>query len=1022
MNNSRPTAYTPLESLFLFQLLGKYGFLNDSFDRIAQELQSNPLVSEQEEYDAGRLTPDALQQLALQLLSEEQRREAGAAAERGVNGLSPTSKKRKLQGPPLPTLKEAHDHPEKLPILVDRLYARFRDELVRQIREDERLYQEREREIDEIERGEWDERIKQEQRVDDAANDGVPPEEDVRRAKSKGNATPTPKPTPIPIPVPTSTPAPAVPVPAPAPTPAPVQAPALVQPRIQEPTKRVEAAPASTLPTPVAPPAPPPQPLPEKRPLQPSPSPLVPATSTTAPPPPPPPAIRSANEQRHFAPDGRPPPETARTSNGTTPVLQHPQMAPGYGPHPGHTAQLHVPDGAQRPETLPKAKSPVPGQQGQAQAPPLKWEPPYQPPHHPPHQTPVPSPRLPYTSGASRPPGYSPHVPSSAPQAPQQAPQHAPQHTPQYVPQHVQNYAQGRPTSGQTVAQPRFPTPGTSAPSPPVLLPPQNTGQIPPPLQSLPVNATPDGTGQHGPHQRPPSATVIASPTPNVPRNAYVHPTPVLPTSTPVRPPSGLAATHPAIATTKPLTQTIQPPQLPTSVRHPQTPSHPRPQHPPKQPSAPATPSQPQHAKGIPRSYGAQYNQHPKPPGSSDVIQRPQPPVQTPVSTPRPPYISQVPTPSAVSDALYVIRGHGTKWTSTPTPSTPRISNAESHFDIESPAFEPLSPPTRPAQPPKPSPNMQKDSSKPVMKTDTTKSRGRPSQVAHKVETSSRNAEVPPEAELPGPSIKNEEATPQTLQEAMDTAANETPKGRTPAAMNAQSNKRKRQGSPLSRGPPTPATHVLWTRAFHKISMTALDQIIGHRYANMFANPIKPRLAPGYYEIILRPQDLKGIQKAITAGSKAAAATVATMPDVDPNSPAVWLPISIDLVPPRGIINIAQLERELIHMFANAIMYNPDPQRGLGPSFLRSYQSNSEEGEDLRGYEFDENGVVKETRNMFAEVEKLLGDLRNEVVPRAQAIGSGSRSVSAAVGESNTVEDDGGDEQAGDAKRRRIRG
>ncbi|KAI0485414.1 hypothetical protein F4859DRAFT_380889 [Xylaria cf. heliscus] len=1019
MNNSRPTAYTPLESLFLFQLLSKYGFINGSFDRIAQELQSNPLVSEQEEYDAGRLTPDALQQLALQLLSEEQRREAEAAAEKGVNGLSPTSKKRKLQSPPLPTLKEAHEHPEKLPILVDRLYARFRDELVRQIREDERLYQEREREVDEIERGEWDEKIKQERRVDDAASNGIPPEEDVRRTKPKGHATPipVPTPTPTPIPIPTSTTVPALtPAPTPVPAPTAVQAPILVQPSIQESAKRVEATPASTLPTPVAPPAPPPQQLPEKRPLQPSPSPLVPATPTPATVAPPA-AIRSANKQRHFAPDGRPPPEPARTPNGTAPVLQHPQMAPGYGPRPASTTQLHVPDGTQRPENLPKAKGPVLGQQGQAQATALQWEPPYQPPHHPPHQTPVPSPRLPFPSGAPRPPGYSPHIPSGAPQAPQIPPQHAPQH----VPQHPQNYAQGRQAPGQTVAQPRFPTPSTSAPSPPVLLPPQNAGQIPPPLQSLPVNATPDGTGQHVPHQRSPSAPVIASPAPNIPRNTYGHQTTVLPTSTPIRPPSGLAATHPAIAAVKPSTQTIQPPHLSTPVRHHQPPSHARPQHPPQQVSAPTTPSQPQHAKSNARSYGAQYNQHPKPPAGSDVMQRPQPPVQTPVSTPRPPYISQVHTPSSVNDASYVIRGHGTKWTSTPTPSTPRVQNAESYFDIESPAFEPLSPPPRPAQPPKTSSNAEKDNSKSVMKTDTTKSRGRLSRVTHKVETASENAEGPPEPDLPGPNIKNEEATPQTLQEAIDTAANQTPPGRTPAAMNAQSNKRKRQDSPLNRGPPTPATHVLWTRAFHKISMTALDQIIGHRYANMFANAIKPRLAPGYYEIILRPQDLKGIQKAITAGSKAAAATVATMVDVDANSPAVWLPISIDLVPPRGIINIAQLERELIHMFANAIMYNPDPQRGLGPSFLRSYQSNSEEGEDLRGYEFDENGVVKETRNMFAEVEKLLGDLRNEVVPRAQAIGSGSRSVSA-VGESSAVEDDGGDEQAGDAKRRRIRG
>ncbi|KAJ2971167.1 hypothetical protein NUW58_g9493 [Xylaria curta] len=168
MNNSRPTAYTALESLFLFQLLSKHGFINGSFDRIAQELQNTPLILEQSEYDAGRLTPGALQQLALQLLSEEQRREADAAAEKGTNGVSPSSKKRKLPNPPLPTLKEAHEHPEKLPVLVDRLYARFRDEIVRQIREDERLYQQQEREIDEIERGEWDKRINQERRADNA--------------------------------------------------------------------------------------------------------------------------------------------------------------------------------------------------------------------------------------------------------------------------------------------------------------------------------------------------------------------------------------------------------------------------------------------------------------------------------------------------------------------------------------------------------------------------------------------------------------------------------------------------------------------------------------------------------------------------------------------------------------------------------------------------------------------------------------------------------------------------------------
>ncbi|KAI0205760.1 hypothetical protein F4808DRAFT_410212 [Astrocystis sublimbata] len=1092
MNNSRPTAYTPLESLFLFQLIGKYGFINNSFDRIAQELHSNPLVIEQDEYDAGRLTPGALQQLALQLLAEERRREADAAAERGANGLSPTSKKRKLQTPPLPTLKEAHEHPEKLPILVDRLYARFRDDLVRQIREDERLFQEREREVDAIERGDWDERIRQEQRVDHpTARNGVQPE------RPKPPATPTPTPVPVPIqgltpsrtlaPPPPTVPTLASPAPAPASAPAPAPAPAIQAPvpvrppsKVQESTKRVEGATPSTT-TPVAPPVLP-QPLHDRRTLQPSP-PSVPASSTPIPatashptppmqpptqpplqspvpsqmqapvptpvqPPLQPPAIRSTNDPRQFVLDDAPP-EATRAPNGTTPVLQHPQLAPGYDQRPAPTPQLHTSDGARQPQHPPKANSPVPGQQGQGQTQaPLKWEPPY---HHPPHQTPVPSPRPNYTPGTPRPSGYS-HVSAGTPQAPHHGPHHVRQHTSQYpaqhaphhppqhaapypVPhtiQHTQNYAQGKPTPGQT----QYAAPNSSAPSSPALLPPQNAGQIPPPFQSHPANATPDGVGQHGQHgqhQRPLATPVTMSSTPNVPRNTYQ--TPVLPpATTPVRPPSGMTATHPAMSTAKPPPQTLQPPHLPPSIRNlQQPPSHPPP--PPSYPhqlSAPTTPSQPPHGKAVPRPFGTQNQQRPKPPIGPVFTQQPQPAFQTPVSTPYLPPTSQTRTPSSFSEALYAITGSGTKWITTPTPSTPRPNNveAESYFKLESPAYELLSPPTQPARLPKPSPDLEKDKSKATMKTETTKPRGRPSRATNGVELAPENVEVSTAPDLPGPSIKNEEATPQTLQEAVDTAAIQTPQGRTPATIIPQSNKRKRQDSPLSRGPPTPATHVLWTRAFHKISMTALDQIIGHRYANMFANPIKPKVAPGYYDIILRPQDLKGIQKAITAGSKAAAATVATMSDVDSNSPAVWLPISIDLVPPRGIINIAQLERELIHMFANAIMYNPDPLRGLGPSFLRRYQS--EEGEDMRGYEFDENGVVKETRNMFAEVEKLLGDLRNEVVPRAQAaIGSGSRSVSAAIGESmnhsamhitTAADDEGGDETTGDSKRRRIRG
>lgn len=307
--------------------------------------------------------------------------------------------------------------------------------------------------------------------------------------------------------------------------------------------------------------------------------------------------------------------------------------------------------------------------------------------------------------------------------------------------------------------------------------------------------------------------------------------------------------------------------------------------------------------------------------------------------------------------------------------------------------------------------------------------RGRPPRVPPKITPSAPLEEASTEGDLLGSKIKNEEATPKALEDIGDASVvDESVLNQTQPGVVQQSNKRKRQDSPPNRAPPSPATHVLWTRSFNKISQSALDQIISHRHANMFAHPVKPKTAPGYFEIVLRPQDLKGIQKAITAGSKAAAAAVATMADIEPSATNVWIPISVDLVPPRGIINIAQLERELVHMFANAIMYNPDPYRGFGPSFLRLNRRASleDDGEDYRGYEVDENGVVKDTRSMFGEVEKLLSDLRNEVErnapPPTGVPPSASRSMSVAGADANVVEDDA-DEAVGDAsKRRRIRG
>ena len=229
--------------------------------------------------------------------------------------------------------------------------------------------------------------------------------------------------------------------------------------------------------------------------------------------------------------------------------------------------------------------------------------------------------------------------------------------------------------------------------------------------------------------------------------------------------------------------------------------------------------------------------------------------------------------------------------------------------------------------------------------------------------------------------------------EAGDTTADESVTGRRRTSRLAK--RKRRESSPAvvesherePPAPPVPPTHVLWTRSFNKVSHSAMEQIIGHRSANMFASQIRERDAPGYRSIVLRPQDLKSIRAAINHGNKAATAAAAALPDGDPGTSSVWLPISEELVPPRGIINSAQLDRELAHMFSNAIMYNPDPNRGPGPAFMRELPEDEEEGADgaatdALGYKVDENGVVNDARSMFVEVQKLINDLRGAEIQR----------------------------------------
>ena len=201
-----------------------------------------------------------------------------------------------------------------------------------------------------------------------------------------------------------------------------------------------------------------------------------------------------------------------------------------------------------------------------------------------------------------------------------------------------------------------------------------------------------------------------------------------------------------------------------------------------------------------------------------------------------------------------------------------------------------------------------------------------------------------------------------------------------------------------------------------------MNDIIHHKVANLFAKPLTDREAPGYRDLIYRPQDLSSIKKAIGNGSKAASAAMEDL--AQEGSSSVWIPESPEVIPPRGIVNSTQLEKELMRVFANAIMFNPDlpTKRGFGPAFRTrqhtaelgaDYDEDREETEEVIKGKQDVS-VVKDTREMFETVERSVSDWRN--AERAAEDG-GKGTVEATEnpgGGGDEAEDEEADELAGE--------
>ncbi|KAL2675117.1 hypothetical protein Neosp_011297 [[Neocosmospora] mangrovei] len=1049
---NQPAAYTPLESLLLFQSVVTNGVDTGAFARISESLISNSLIKDDPTYDPTRLQPDALHQLFLLLLREELRTEA----ERGdatADG-SPGSRKRKLGTPPLPTLKEVYENVEKIPALVDTLYARYREGIVKQIREDERRFENVRGEIQLLERTE------RERRARAASQNGTPvlASRDAKPVLAPNGPAASPTPTPN-----STTPAAVRRGPTPH---TPVIPPKPPVSHVAPPT----VAPPSHLPSGT----PPVRPTASPKPPNGSGSVLQPPAGVpqTGPRPLQPPQAHPPKQALTPRPEvGIKPKEANATPQTVTPVaaplnplkqlirlhndninLLHkdqrfPQGCNSSSSSINHSSSMYntrnsnsnsigtlskmlnfplklllnltlrhrntlnisldhrqLPNTHRKPSRLSKLSNS--------------------------HSNMLPRPSRPSMRNRSL---SNDQIPLKLPQTPQHPQPSLPQHvTPQQAqhPSPAQRAQQALPVQQTQQAQHAQHTSATHQPQPPrpqqhqqqqpqrpashkpVLVPPQHAGQLAPPLQPAPPRLSGE-TNVQPPQARPASTTPVPHP------------------SRPIQPPQGQAQQVPRqIASASPTpsagsTGPIAPPQQRWPPGYvPQQAQHPSPS------GSPA----PLASKADNKAYTSPYVAQPPRPAIPEHIIRQA--VNTPVkrlgtpSTPHTP-ISATPT--------HLTHGFGTRWASQSTPSTPRPLSGEP----QSPAYEPVSPPQKPAALPSsagstPRPKRQAPKSIPKVEPNVPKSiRGRSARAAPKSRgisatpslTRSRRSQSvmshtddhttqPSES---APKIKDEDATPRPTEDTGDTTADESVPGRplivTPSSVSSRLQKRKRQDTPSD---PVPATtQVLWTRGFTKVSSSALDQISSHRDANMFATALREKDAPNYHQIVLQPQDITSIRSAIKHGNKAAVQAAAGLPGGDPGTAHVWLPLSDELVPPKGIINSAQLERELVHMFCNAIMYNPDPDRGPGSAFMKRSQ---DEEEEVVGYRLDENGVVKNTRSMFVEVEKLLGELRSAEKERSAPPPSTNRPASVATPAEETGDDDDepGERETGTVKRRRI--
>ena len=902
-----PDVHTPLESLLLFQTLHPFNADPPSFGIISDSLKNNELLRESDSFELDRLEPDSLKGLYLRLLKEEVKSEATGHDQGGQkNGLQ-NPRKRKLSSPPLETVDEAVQYNHLLPQLVDRLYFRYRDHAIKSIEDEERKYRSLQKEIQEIERGDLDGRI-QDQDVNSRRDSrGVSSiqtllrhDDEVDKAQRGNTSRPT-------------------------------SSQELRNGLVAEAQAGAPERPFEPSPHGINGIAHPPQ-LPTSGGVQQTPS----DYRNTPPFLPPPQNFNLGNlsgspnsdmnrrlPAQNQPPNGVAPSPSPRLNQPPFPGSERSSASPLIGgrvlpPPPAMLRSSGSPSGPL------DALADMAGQQYRAN-PPMPSPRPLQHPGPQQHPNQLPAPR-----------GY---MPTDYPYYQNQAPYHPP-----YPP-----YGQG-PLPAYNHPHGGIPYQGHAASA---------------------VHGSPYGNAQ--PYQPPVGQY---PPHPNYNQSpGYYQPTPIQ-TPHPRNHVSRFADQHTPLSNASGRQRPPKPTPIVTSIsstkwKDVDTPGSVRPVGSPVAPSS--------------REISPISDKEPSP--SPDVAQ-----TRTWGAESQKEQEAKTKSPSERVRAKPVRgigrRGRGGRAGSVASSTVADSTRARTRSQSIVSQADELAMDNKP--------------------TSTRKIKPEPSTASGHDDDASVTSHTADEARK---STRQRRGIIRGLEPTSET--------------NKPSAKRKREEAAIL-PPPSPAPElfskpgqVLASRNFARISQTVINDVIHHKVANLFAKPLTDREAPGYRDLIYRPQDLNSIKKAISNGSKAANAAIEDL--TQEGSSSVWIPETPEVMPPKGIVNSTQLEKELMRMFANAIMFNPDlpTKRGFGPAF-RIRQRTAELGDD---YDEDREeteevikgkqdvSVVKDTREMFETVERSVSDWRN--AERAAEEG-GKGTVGKLRGGGDGTEDEEVDELAGD--------